>query len=148
MEKVDLSYIRSVAADDDELVGQFIEIFVSQVPQFSQDIHAAREAENWRELAAVAHKAKSSIASMGLNELALNMKRLEMLAKTIYVENTTDDDSMFHSIKAQIASMPDELSEWISQNKNVNAIDELIKFYNLRVDYAVGELNNLIDRKI
>lgn len=140
MEHVDLSYIRSVADGDEELVKQFIEIFVSQVPEFTADITKARREQDWRALAASAHKAKASIASMGLEELALNMKRLEMLSKSIYIDTTTDNDAMCDSIKAQLQTMPDELKLWISQNKNLNAIDDLINFYNLRLNYALSEL--------
>ena len=146
MESIDLTYIRSVADGDEELVKQFIEIFVSQVPQFTADITDARQKSDWRSLAATAHKAKSSIASMGLDELSLNMKRLEMLCKSIYIDNTTDCDTMCDSIKAQLQTMPEELKSWISQNKNLNAVDELINFYNLRVDYAVSELKKVIDK--
>lgn len=146
MESIDLSYIRSVADGDEDLVKQFIEIFISQVPEFTTDIVNARKTSDWRALAAAAHKAKSSIASMGLDELALNMKRLEMLCKSIYIDTTADNDTMCDSIKAQLQTMPDELKSWISLNKNLNAVDELINFYNLRVDFAISELKNVIDK--
>ncbi len=80
--KIDLSYLREMSAGNKTLVIEMIDIFKDQVVEFStglDEYYAKKEYEN---LGRLAHKAKSSIAIMGLNELAKELKTFETLAKS------------------------------------------------------------------
>ncbi|MBN1951745.1 MAG: Hpt domain-containing protein [Bacteroidales bacterium] len=80
--KVDLTYLKNMSAGNKELVLEMIGIFKNQVIEFSEgldDLYAKKDFEN---LGRLAHKAKSSISIMGLNELATELKSFETLARS------------------------------------------------------------------
>ena len=58
-----------------------IDIFKDQVKEFTEGLETHYEKKEFEQLGKLAHKAKSSISIMGLNELATDLKTLELLAK-------------------------------------------------------------------
>ena len=79
--KVDLTYLKNMSAGNKDLVIEMIGIFKSQVVEFSADMDKHLANNEYELLGRLAHKAKSSISIMGLNELALELKSFENLAK-------------------------------------------------------------------
>lgn len=79
--KTDLAYLREMSGGNKELIREMISIFNNQVKEFSQDMdnHLARK--EYELLGKLAHKAKSSISIMGLDDLAKELKNLENLAR-------------------------------------------------------------------
>ena len=78
---VDLSYVKTMAGDSLELVNEMINIFISQVPDFVSEMKSYHEDEDWSSLGLVAHKAKSSLAVMGMEKQANLLKELEIKSK-------------------------------------------------------------------
>jgi len=78
---IDLSYVKGMAGDSMELVREMIDIFIAQVPEFLAEMRSCLEKEDWYHLGLIAHKAKSSVAVMGMKQQAMNLRELEMLAK-------------------------------------------------------------------
>ena len=81
MEKIDLTYMKSLAGDDDDLIKELIEIFKSQVPEFVEEMNKHYNNKDWENLSQIAHKAKSSLDVMGLSETQAKLKELELMAK-------------------------------------------------------------------
>jgi HPt (histidine-containing phosphotransfer) domain-containing protein len=79
--KVDLSYLREMSGGNQSLVLEMIDIFKSQVKEFTEGLETHYENKEFEQLGRLAHKAKSSISIMGLNDLATDLKTLELLAK-------------------------------------------------------------------
>lgn len=79
--KTDLTYLKNMSAGNKELVIEMIQIFKSQVLEFVNDMNRLLDAKEYENLGRLAHKAKSSISIMGLNELALELKAFELKAK-------------------------------------------------------------------
>lgn len=77
----DLTYLKSMSAGSNELIKEMIEIFSVQVPEFIEELRQHLEKKEFMRLGAVAHKAKSSVSIMGMDELAKDLKTLELLAK-------------------------------------------------------------------
>ncbi len=77
----DLSYIREMAGDSKDILVEMITIFVSQVPEFIEELNSCYEKADWYNLSMIAHKAKSSVSIMGMNNQAEALKELELLAK-------------------------------------------------------------------
>jgi len=71
---------RNVGGNKD-LIKEMIAIFNDQVEEFSRDMDNHLTKKEYELLGKLAHKAKSSISIMGLNDLAKELKRLENLAK-------------------------------------------------------------------
>jgi len=79
--KIDLSYLREMSGGNQSLILEMIDIFKDQVKEFAEDLETHYENKDFEQLGKLAHKAKSSISIMGLNELATDLKTLELLVK-------------------------------------------------------------------
>ena len=77
----DLSYLESMAGGDREFIREMIDIFREQIDEYSHLMPDLNEKSNYTDLARLAHKAKSSVAVMGMNSEVDLLKELEVLAK-------------------------------------------------------------------
>lgn len=80
--KVDLTYLKNMSAGNKELIIEMIDIFRNQVQEFSQGLDEYYQNGDYEQLGRLAHKAKSSISIMGLDDLAVQLKTFENLART------------------------------------------------------------------
>ena len=79
--KTDLTYLKNMSAGNKELVLEMIGIFKQQAKEFVIEMNELYEKSEFESLGKLAHKAKSSISIMGLNELAIELKNFENMAK-------------------------------------------------------------------
>lgn len=144
MSLVDLTYIRDVAGGNKELMRELVGIFLSQLPEFERTLDEALAERRWIDVAAVAHKAKSSIVSMGMNDLGLLLKRLEMTCKNIWVGEVGDEVNAqrVSDCKMQLASMPQDMAQWVSQHSTLAFVELMIETYKQQAREACAELNN------
>jgi HPt (histidine-containing phosphotransfer) domain-containing protein len=77
----DLSYLREMSGGNKELVLEMITIFREQVSEFSMEMDKHLGSHDYESLGKLAHKAKSSVSIMGLQDLAVDLKNLENLAR-------------------------------------------------------------------
>jgi len=75
--KIDLSYLREMSGGNKELILEMISIFSTQVKEFGNEMDQLLKNQQYEELGRLAHKAKSSVSIMGLNDLAGQLKDLE-----------------------------------------------------------------------
>jgi HPt (histidine-containing phosphotransfer) domain-containing protein len=78
---VDLSYLENMSGGSKSLIEEMVQIFIDQVPEFAMEMKELIEKKDYHSLGLLAHKAKSSVAIMGMNKLADNLKELELMAK-------------------------------------------------------------------
>ena len=78
---VDLSYVTDMAEGNNEIVFEMIDVFIGQVPEFIKEMNSCFEKKDWYNLGMIAHKAKSSVAILGMEDQSGNLKELELLAK-------------------------------------------------------------------
>lgn len=78
---VDLTYLKNMSAGNVDLIKEMISIFIQQAVEFSDEMDKLFVAKEYEQLGRLAHKAKSSISIMGLDELALELKTFELKAK-------------------------------------------------------------------
>lgn len=74
-------YLDLVAGGDNGLIKELVDIFASQVGEFHSGMLSLFGQKNYRELGLLAHKAKSSVAIMGMDELAEMLKTFELKAR-------------------------------------------------------------------
>jgi HPt (histidine-containing phosphotransfer) domain-containing protein len=77
----DLTYLESMSMGSNELIIEMIQLFIDQLPEFTEGLTAHLENRDYIALGALAHKAKSSVAVMGMESLAIDLKTLEINAK-------------------------------------------------------------------
>ncbi|MDT8401538.1 MAG: Hpt domain-containing protein [Bacteroidales bacterium] len=78
---VNVGYIEEVCNNSPELIREMIDIFREQVSEFRDEMEQLYTEERYYDLGLMAHKAKSSVAIMGMDDLAGRLKELELNAK-------------------------------------------------------------------
>ena len=69
-----------MADGNGELIPEMIRIFIEQVDEFKDGMQNALNEKDWVMLSKIAHKAKSSVAVMGMKDIAEQLKNLEINA--------------------------------------------------------------------
>jgi HPt (histidine-containing phosphotransfer) domain-containing protein len=78
---INTEYLDSVSGGDSEMVREIVSMFREQVVEFHNEMKSFLEQKNYLSLGLLAHKAKSSVAIMGMSDLATMLKTLELQAK-------------------------------------------------------------------
>jgi HPt (histidine-containing phosphotransfer) domain-containing protein len=115
--KTDLSYLREMSGGNTDLVLEMINIFREQVAEFSKEMEHHLVSREYELLGKLAHKAKSSVSIMGLQDLANELKNLENLAH---------EGKKVESFAAIVAKFKQETSEAL---KELNVISNNIQLY-------------------
>ncbi len=74
-------YLDSISGDDPHMIEELVNMFRDQVKEFHEEMNNLYAQKNFMLLGMLAHKAKSSIAIMGMTELASMLKTFELSAK-------------------------------------------------------------------
>jgi HPt (histidine-containing phosphotransfer) domain-containing protein len=77
----DLSYLKEMSGDDNSIIVEMITIFLEQIPEFEEEISIHFKARDWQELGAMAHKAKSSVRTLGMEKTGECLEQLEHFSK-------------------------------------------------------------------
>jgi HPt (histidine-containing phosphotransfer) domain-containing protein len=81
MSTINVKYIEEVCGGSKEIIREMVDIFIEQIPEFYSEMQALYNDKKYHELGLLAHKAKSSVAIMGMESLAGKLKELELEAK-------------------------------------------------------------------
>jgi HPt (histidine-containing phosphotransfer) domain-containing protein len=81
MNTINVTYLEEVCGGSKEIIREMVDIFLEQVPQFYSEMRNLVDDKKYHDLGLLAHKAKSSIAIMGMDYLARRLKELELIAK-------------------------------------------------------------------
>jgi len=76
----DLNYLRTMSGGDSKFIQEMIELFREQIEEYKQEMPELLRKKDYDSLSKMAHKAKSSVAVMGMNQVADQLKELEILA--------------------------------------------------------------------
>ena len=77
----DLSYLESMSGNNTDFIAEMVSIFRGQIDEYMVQLPALLEKSDFKNLSKVAHKAKSSVAIMGMTKEADLMKNLEIFAQ-------------------------------------------------------------------
>ena len=77
---INLDYLNEISEGSGDLKRDLISMFIKQVPVFSDQLNSYYQNGDYHSLGKLAHKIKSSVAMMGINDLATDMKTLENIA--------------------------------------------------------------------
>lgn len=94
-----LDYLKEITGGEPEIMKEFIQMFFDQLPEFKDGLTNHLTNKNWEELGKLAHKAKSSVMTFGMNELGYRLKELQL--KTQKLED--------------IQSYPDYVEEFLNE---------------------------------
>ncbi|WP_291856830.1 Hpt domain-containing protein [Marinilabilia sp.] len=151
-EFINLSYLQSIAGDDKSIIRELITIFLEQIPEFTEGLDKSFEEEDWRNVAAIAHKAKSSVLSMGMEELGnTDLKNLELIAKAFFVqtvnnkpEATEKEVKEARTLEKNLKGYDEERQNWVKENNTPQKMAAIIDKFKTVLKKAETELETEI----
>jgi HPt (histidine-containing phosphotransfer) domain-containing protein len=78
---INTEYLDSVSGGDHEIINEIVSMFREQVVEMYNEMRTLLADRNYSSLGMLAHKAKSSVAIMGMNDMAEMLKTFELEAK-------------------------------------------------------------------
>lgn len=73
-----LNYLRDITGGESEVIKEFIQMFFDQLPEFRGGLRTHLIKHEWKELGELAHKAKSSVLTFGMEEMGKKLKELQL----------------------------------------------------------------------
>lgn len=151
-ECIDLSYLESIAEGDRSIIEELITIFLDQLPEFTEGLDKSFKEKRWLDVAAIAHKAKSSVISMGMEEMGnKDMKNLELVAKELYARQINKKESPTPEEKREadqftknLQGYDSERQNWIEANASEETVAAIIEKFNQVSKKAEEELKSEI----
>ena len=77
----DLNYLKTMSGGDSKFIREMIDLFREQIEEYRVHMPELLRIKDYDNLSKMAHKAKSSVAVMGMKEVADRLKELEILAQ-------------------------------------------------------------------
>ncbi len=145
---IDLSYLNSIADGNKEIINELIDIFIEQVPEFTQGLDEYYKNKQWLELGGLAHKAKSSVIAMGMEEMGnVDLKNLELLAKKRQIEAiesqtivTIKEQEILDRLSQNILAYDKNRQIWVQENDNDGTFKQIINKFVTHCEDAINEL--------
>jgi len=110
----DLSYLREMSGNDIHFIREMIDLFRDQVEEFTRTLPELLERSDYERLSKTAHKAKSSVAVMGMTREAEMLKELE--ANALKTENTDSYKHIINTFIERTGEALRELDEYLKNN--------------------------------
>lgn len=151
MKHVDLTYINEISNGDKVFVNELIDIFISQVAEFNALFIKHYSVKDWDKLAKLAHKAKSSILSLGMSVLADDLKSLELVSKQLLVNELSNDDAIsnrgkIEKLAADLERYPATKVKWVKENISESIVKKIIDDFDFQTSQAVEELRSITNK--
>lgn len=97
-----LAYLKEVTGGEDEILKEFIVMFFEQLPEFKEGLHEHLETKDYQKLGELAHKAKSSVMTFGMEDLGWKLKELQLKTQKLEdIETYPDYVKEFDGVIAQ-----------------------------------------------
>jgi HPt (histidine-containing phosphotransfer) domain-containing protein len=109
---INTEYLEMVAGGDSDLLKELISMFSDQVSEFNSEMKIRLREKNYHALGNLAHKAKSSVAIMGMDSLANMLKNFELQAKED--KNTDKYETYISRFESDTKSALEELNALIN----------------------------------
>lgn len=108
-----LSYLTEITGGDSEVMKEFIQLFFDQLPEFKEGLTSHLANKKYKELGELAHKAKSSVMTFGMNELGYRLKELQL--KTQKLEDIESYPEYVQEFLDEVAQAEKELQDDLSK---------------------------------
>jgi HPt (histidine-containing phosphotransfer) domain-containing protein len=76
-----MEYLDSVSGGDTGIIKELVDMFREQSVEIYNEMRSLLASKNYTSLGLLAHKAKSSVAIMGMSEMSILLKTFELQAK-------------------------------------------------------------------
>lgn len=142
MPVVDYAYVDKACGGDEQMRSELISLFAEQMRSLAPDLKTLLVNGDWQTLAREAHSVKSTALSFGMKDLAVALKKVEIVSKRILL--SSPDSGLPGSVRElyadQIKAQPADIREWTAANQTEKSISILVDFCKLQADLALSEL--------
>ncbi|MFV0377243.1 MAG: Hpt domain-containing protein [Mangrovibacterium sp.] len=102
-----LAYLDEVTGGDPEIIKEFIEMFLEQIVEFRTGLQNHLENKRYKELGELAHKAKSSVMTFGMNDLGVRLKQLQLKTQKLeeidsYEEHVAEFETLISQAETEL----------------------------------------------
>lgn len=141
-----LDYVNEACGGDKQLRAELLTIFIQQAESVADLLDDCLRASDFDQLARQAHKFKSTALSMGMEQTADALKKIEVIAKKIFVQSPAagNDDNAKKLYLGQIRGLTPEIDQWTDQNLSTDSLHKLIDFCKLHSLNAAQEAKKLL----
>jgi HPt (histidine-containing phosphotransfer) domain-containing protein len=108
-----LDYLTEITGGEAEITREFIQMFFDQLPEFREGMTTYLAEKKWKELGEIAHKAKSSVMTFGMNDLGHRLKELQL--KTQKLEDIDAYPAYVAEFMSVVAAAEAELQDDLSK---------------------------------
>ena len=115
---LDLSYLRGISSGSTEFMIDIIDLFLTQMPDYFEQLDQLIKEENWLKAAEIAHKIKPSLTFMGVQSAMESMAEIEMNARNL--ENLDKIPASFKILKEMSVDLFVKLAAFKSELENSN----------------------------
>ena len=109
----DLTYLNQVFHGNESMVQEIVQLFLSQAPQFGQDMNASIRQSRWSHLHPLAHKLKSSVNMLGMSGLVPLVLDIERISK--FEEEPSRLPELVSTLTAEMEVVCKALSQDLSE---------------------------------
>ena len=109
-----LDYLKEITGGEPDIMKEFSQLFFDQLPEFKNGLTNYLAEGKWKELGELAHKAKSSVMTFGMNELGYRLKELQLKAQKL--EDIESYPEYVNEFMTTIAQAEIELREELAKN--------------------------------
>jgi HPt (histidine-containing phosphotransfer) domain-containing protein len=103
-----LDYLLEITGGEADVMKEFIQMFFDQLIEFRAGMTGHLADQKWKELGELAHKAKSSVMTFGMNDLGHRLKELQL--KTQRLEDIETYPEYVDEFMATMAKAEEELN--------------------------------------
>ena len=142
MAVLDYAYVDKACMGDMAMRSELIALFSEQMRTIEPALRRLLASRDWQSLAREAHSVKSTALSFGMGELAVALKKIEIVCKRILL--SSPDCALSDSVRTlysdQIEALPADVREWTAANQSEKSLTILVDFCKLQSDMALAEL--------
>lgn len=111
----DLSYLNQVFQGNQDMINNIIQLFLEQVPQYIGEMEKCVERQDFISLHPLAHKAKSSIAMLGLKNMEQKVISIEEDSRKH--RNQSGLEHLVKELRAECNLVHEQLSGLLDTNQ-------------------------------
>ncbi len=115
---INMEYLDSVAGGDTGIITELVTLFKEQSLEISKEMKSLLAEKDYASLGLLAHKAKSSVAIMGMAEMAQMLKTFELQAKE--AKDVHLYESYIEKFKKDTTEAVKELEDLVSNRQKGN----------------------------
>lgn len=143
MSAVNMKYLDEACGGDPELRSELVSIFIDQMNGVAADLRSLLDADKMDALARSAHQVKSTALSLGMEDMAVALKRIEIVAKKIILRDSPESVSpQYRELYAsQMKSLADDINRWTEDNLSKKSLTLLIDFCEAQANEAIKEVS-------